>query len=196
MTLVELQAEVIILTNRPDLVAMTLSAVKSATLKAHQSDFYPRDIYETGVSFATAEYEHDFEVTTFIPLFRAIKFARIYDNVGNTPLQLFDIISPENVLDSYAQARTDVCYLGGAEIHFKAAATFQYILFGCYVNPNLVDIDYNSWIASYHPWAIIYEAAAIVFRATGNTEKFASMRDLAKDEYRNLMVNNIQAVGY
>ena len=196
MNLAELQAAVILETNRPDLTARTLQAVQSATLKAHQSDFFPRDIFESGIAFATSAYEQDLEVTTFVPRFRAIKYARIFDNIGNTPLEMFDIISPENILDSYSQARTNVCYLGGLEIHFKAKNEFQHILFGCYLNPIIAVSTFTSWIADNHPFAIVYEAAAIIFRSTGNTEKFQSMRDLARDEYRNLSVNNIQAVGY
>ena len=50
MTLAELIAEVYLLTNRPDRVAMTTSAVKAATLKAHKSDFFSKDIHEIPLS--------------------------------------------------------------------------------------------------------------------------------------------------
>ena len=56
MTLNELIAEVYTITNRPDLVAQTLMAVRSATLKLHQSDYYYKDIFETGFQFTSAEY--------------------------------------------------------------------------------------------------------------------------------------------
>ena len=196
MTLTELQAAVILETNRPDLITRTLQSVQSATLKAHQSDFYPRDIFETGLNLNDELYEHDFEVTTFIPRFRAIKYFRHYDNIGSVPGAFFEVISPENVLDSYNCTRTNVCYLGGAEIHIKSPIKFQYTLFGCYINPDISVGSYDSWIATYHPFAIIYEAAAMIARSTGNTDKFKSLRDLAVDEYLNLSVNNIQAVGY
>jgi hypothetical protein len=196
MTLTELIAAVIVETNRPDLTAKTLQAIQSATIKAHQSDFFPRDVFESGIAFTSEEYEQDFEVKTFIPQFRALKYVRIYDNTNSVPGAFFDIIDPINALDSYKLARTNVAYLGGAELHFKALAKFQHMLFGCYLNPIVTETGYTSWIAVDHPFAIVYEAAAVIARSTGNTEKFASMRDLAKDEYRNLSVNNIQAIGY
>lgn len=196
MNLAELQAAVIALTNRPDLTALTLSAVQSATLKAHQSDFFPRDIYETGLSFSTAEYEQDFEVFSFIPRFRAIKYARIYDNDNSLPGLFFELVDPINVLDSYNTARTQVMYLGGAEIHFKATAEFQYALFGCYLNPDITSLTFTSWIADYHFDAIVYEAAAIIFRSTGNLEKFRSMRELVAEQYQLLKINNILAAGF
>jgi hypothetical protein len=196
MNLAELQAAVIALTNRPDLTALTLSAVQSATLKAHQSDYFPRDIYETGLSFFQPEYEHDFEVFTFIPRFRAVKYARVYDNANSTPGVFFELIDPANVLDSYNTARTNVMYLGGTEIHFKALAQFQYMLFGCYLNPDIASGTFTSWIADYHFDAIVYEAAAIIFRSTGNLEKFRSMRELVSEQYQLLKINNVLAAGF
>jgi len=44
MSLAQLSTDVIALTKRPDLVAETTLAVKMATLKAHNSDYYPRDL--------------------------------------------------------------------------------------------------------------------------------------------------------
>ena len=54
MTLEELQNEVILLTSRPDLVDRTLQAVKSATLKMHQREFWRRDLREVGIQFDAA----------------------------------------------------------------------------------------------------------------------------------------------
>lgn len=195
MNLAELQAEVILQTNRPDLVDLTLSAVKAATLKAHQTDFYPRDIYETGVSFSTSLYEQDFEVATFIPRFRAIKFARVYDNASGTPKQIFELIDPINVLDTYNSARLNIMYLGGAEIHFKCSDQFQHILFGCYLNPDVTTETFISWVADLYPYTIIYEAAAIVFRSIGQTDKARGARELAGEAYQLLRLNNVLAAG-
>jgi hypothetical protein len=196
MNLAELQAEVILITSRPDLVELTLSAVKAATLKAHQSDYYPKDIYETGLSFSTAEYEHDFEVTTFIPRFRAIKYARKYDNTNSEPGAFFELLDPINVLDHYGVARTEVCYLGGNEIHFKSSTEFQYALFGCYLNPDTATATFTSCVAINHPWAIIHEAARRIFMHTGNAEKARAQRELIAEEYALLRQGNILAAGF
>ena len=195
MNLAELQAEVIAITNRPDLVTQTLAAVQAATLKCHQADFWPKDIYETGVSFSSSLYEQDFEVRTFIPLFRAIKFARVYDNTDSEPLQFFTIIDPANVLDSYNQARTDVCYLGGSEIHFKCSIQFQHMLFGCYNNPTVTEVGYSSWIAVDYPWAIIHEACRRIFMITGQDKKLKASSDEFAEQLQLLRINNISAQG-
>ena len=196
MNLAELQAEVISITARPDLTAMTLAAVKAATLKAHLSDFYPKDVYETGLAFTTAEYEQDFEVKTFIPRYRAINYARKYDNSSGTPGDFFTLIDPRNVLDSYGVARTNVCYAGGEEIHFKSSTEFQHALFGCYVHPIVTDGGYTSWIAVEHPYAIIHDAARRIFMNIGNEKKAQGQQVLLAEEYRLLQIGNIVAVGY
>ena len=49
----DLLSDVYAVTNRPDLVADTKLAVRTATLKAHRSDFYPKDLFETGLTFST-----------------------------------------------------------------------------------------------------------------------------------------------
>jgi hypothetical protein len=54
-TFSELCSEVHTLTNRPDLVNETKLAVKAATLKLHQKDFFYKDISEQGVSFSPSQ---------------------------------------------------------------------------------------------------------------------------------------------
>jgi hypothetical protein len=137
MTLTELQTAVYEITNRPDLVAKTLSAVQSATLKAHHSDYYYKDIYEAEVDFTTELYEPDFEFRTFVPRWRAAKYFRKYNHTTGVPGIFFDKISPENALDSYAQAQTNVWYGAGEIIHFKSSTEERYILMGCYRHPDI-----------------------------------------------------------
>lgn len=196
MNLTELQAAVVEITGRPDLTTMTLSQVKAATLKVHLTDFYKKDIYETGLSFATAEYEQDFEVKTFIPRYRAIKYARKYDNDSGEPGIFFGIVDPVNVVDSYGVARTDICYAGGEEIHFKSSTEFQYALFGCYIHPDVVTETYTSWIAVEHPYVIVHEACRNIFSITGNKQKSADQRELFAEALRLMQQANIVEVGY
>ena len=76
MTLTELQDEVYTITKRPDLIAETLLAVRQSTLALHQSDFFWRDLAETGISFTTAAYLQEIEYRSILPRFRAIKYLR------------------------------------------------------------------------------------------------------------------------
>lgn len=195
MTLTELQQEVYTLTNRPDLVAETLLAVRQSTLALHQSDFFWRDLQETGISFPTSAYTQELEYRSIIPLFRAIKYLR-KANADSTVGAFFTVVSPESVLDSYSVDRTDVCYAAGASIEMKSSTQFQYAVLGYYANPNITPGAYNSWIALDHPYAIVFEAAEKVFKMIGKSEEFAAYKLLRDEEKQRLMMTNIQVSGY
>ena len=196
MTLTELQNEVYILTNRPDMVNETLSAVRAATLKLHQADYFYKDLFETGVVFSTAEYKQQLEYRNLIPLWRSLKYIRKTDVQGSETGAFFDIIVPENVLDDYHLNRVDVCYVAGSVIQMKSSTQVQYILLGCYVNPDITVSGYNSWIALDHPYAIVYEAAATIFKSIGEDTSSTAMRQLAMEYLAEVKISNIQAQGY
>lgn len=196
MTLNELIAEVYTITNRPDLVAQTLTAVRSATLKLHQSDYYYKDLRETGVSFTTAEYTQQIEYRTLFPKWRALKYVRKTDSAGTDTGKFLDIILPENVLDDYKINRNDVAYVAGDVIQIRSSTELQYILLGRYDNPDITQANYNSWIALDHPYAIIFEAASTVFKMIGDTDQFAAYTGLAGMQLVELRNSNILAQGY
>lgn len=196
MTLSELIQEVYTLTNRPDLVGLTLTAVRAATLKMHQSDYYYKDIVETGISFSSAEYLQQIEYRTILPRWRALKYIRKTDVTGTEQGKILDLVQPETVLDSYNLNRSDVCYVAGSVVQIRSSTQLQYALLGCYLNPDITEATYNSWVALDHPYAIVYEAASAVFKAIGDTDQFAAFNQLAGLQILELRGSNIQAQGY
>lgn len=195
MTLTELQAEVITITKRPDRTAETLLAVRQATLALHQSDYFYKDMYETGISFSSSAYLQELEYRPILPLFRSLKYLRKSDSLG-TPGAFFEVVQPESVLDGFGYQRTDICYAAGASIEIKSSTQFQYALLGCYLNPDITSVGFNSWIAIDHPYAIVMQAAEKVFKMTGKTEEFAAYKLLRDEEVMRLKMSNIQASGY
>lgn len=196
MTLTELRQEVYNLTNRPSLVAETLTAIRSATLKLHQLDYFYKDIFETGVAFSSAEYLQQIEYRTLIPKWRALKYIRKTDSSGTDQGTFYEVIAPETVLDSYKVNRENVCYVAGSIVQIRSSEQLQYCLLGCYVNPDITESSYSSWIALDHPYAIIFEAAAIVFKMIGDTDKFTAYTGLAAIQAAEVRLSNIQPVGY
>lgn len=196
MTLTELIAEVYTITGRPDRVAETSSAIKSATLRAHQSDFYYQDIYETGISFSSPEYFQQLDYRLLLPRWRALKYLRKYDAVGGVAGTILRIIPPEMLLDDYSVERTDIAYAAGALLQIKSSTKEQYFLLGCYINPDITDAGYSSWIAVAHPYAIIYEAAAAVFKATGKDEEASTYKQISAEQIAMLRMDSIQAMGF
>jgi hypothetical protein len=195
MTLAELQAAVIEITNRPDLVAKTLSAVQSATLKVHQLDYFYKDIYEAEIDFTEAMFEPDFEYRTFIPRWRAGKYFRKYDHDNAIPGIFFEKLSAENALDSYSVARVDVWYGAGEIIHLKSSTEERYVLMGCYRHPDVTESTFDSWIAREHPYAIVYGAAQTIFRLIGKTDESKGMAQEVAEHYRTVTVSGIKEEG-
>lgn len=199
MTFDELVTEVYALTNRPDLVAETKLAVKSATLKAHQTDFYSKDLYETGVEFAASEYIQSLDVYTLISNFRAPSYIRRMEDDGtdtDTEEGMIEIITPLEVLDSYGANRTDVAYMAGRMIEIRSSVEFSTMMLGCYVLPIITENEYSSWIAALYPFAIIREAARTVFKTIANDEQAATYEQLVAEEYVLLKMSNLATTGY
>lgn len=188
--------EVYKLTNRPDLIAETELAVKQATLKGHQSDYFYKDILETAIDFGSSSYFQTLAIKGLVPRYRALKWARKYDAVGEVAGKFFDLVLPEQTLDSYNQNRTDIVYAAGDVLQFRSSTEFQYILFGCYENPSLIPASYSSWIARDHQFYVILEATRLVFKTIGYDEQEATYNRMAMEQMAELKLSNIVAGGY
>jgi len=193
-TFAELCSDVYTLTNRPDLVSETKLAVKAATLKAHQMDFFYKDLYEVGVQFSTSDYIQALEYRTISPRYRALKYIRKTD-VAGTPGDFLSVITPALSLDRYGYQREDICYAAGEVIQIKSSTSIQYILFGCYRNPDITETSYDSWIALDHPYAIVYEAAATVYKQIGQDEQAAMFKKLTDEQFMMIKQSSIEAEG-
>ena len=196
MNLSELQQEVYTITNRPDLVARTQSAIRASTLQLHQSDFWFKDLFETGIVFSLAAFLQQLEYRTLIPRWRSLKYIRKTDAQGTDNGKFLDVVVPELVLDNYNLNRNDVCYMTGDVIQIRSSTELQYIFLGCYLNPDITLTGYSSWIAIDHPWAIIYEAANQIFKQIGKQEEWQAYKIMAAEQKQAIVVSNTQAVGY
>lgn len=195
MTLTELQNEVYAITNRPDLADRTLSAIRAATLKIHQADYFYKDLRETGISFPTEDYLQQFEYRTLFPLWRSLSYLRWTDANGYPQGAFFDIKSPTNVIDDYKANIPNVCYVAGAVVQIRSALPIQYALLGYYVNPDITISGYSSWVALDHPVAIIYAAAAQVFKSIGKDSEWQVWTVQANEQLQEVKISNIEARG-
>ena len=188
-------SDVYALTNRPDLVGETAVAVKAATIKAHQSDDYIKDLFETAIQFSTSEYFQALDYKSVIPLWRKPRYLRIYDATGATPGSFLTYVEPEKVVDSFGANRTDIFYVAGAEVQIRTLAQQQYFLIGCYVNPDITTTGYRSWIADDHRYAIVYEAVATIFKTVGYDEQNAVYKAMVTEQIQLLKQHAITGIG-
>lgn len=196
MTFQEIYDEVILITKRPDLVDQTKQKIRSATIKAHHSDFYYKDLVEVPVQFTNIFFLQSFIPTEVVPQFRMAKYIRLWQggiegDVGKflTPIQI------ENSLDLYKNIKTDVFYMAGQLLQIRGACTLDKVLFGCYVNPVVTpEISYSSWVANEQPYAIIYEAARQIFKSISYTEQANEFSGLVGEEYAELKLSYVESV--
>lgn len=191
----QLKADVMTLTNRPDLSAETELAIRQATLKAHHSDYYPKDLYETGIRFSEPALLQDLEYKQLIPRFRALRYIRKTD-VSNADLEFIEILDAGTLLDSYKRDKDNVCYLAGEVLHIRSSTPLEYVFFGCYIHPLTSPDSYKSWIADEFPFAIVYEAAATVFKTIGFDEQAAAFKQLSSEHLMEMRNSSILAQGY
>lgn len=197
MTLTELQNEVIALTKRPDLSTMINTAVKAATLKLHQMEFFSKDLVETTIDMGTAAYTQSYSYITAYPQWRAISYIRKIDLTTNLPYDPpLEILTPTAILDAYSATKVDIVYEAGRVLQFTFKEPVQKIQVGYYANPVVTDAGYSSWIAISYPYAIVFDAAATIFKSIGFGDMEASMRLLTGEQKQLLLQNNIQIEGY
>jgi hypothetical protein len=196
MTYAELLEEVYTLTKRADRTAETASAVKAATLKAHQSDFYSKDLYETGINLGELAYRHSYDYIALFDNFRTFKYFKRVEDQNDDVGKFLDIITVDEVLDSYGNNRTDIAYVAGRVLEIRSSVEFQYALIGFYANPIVRTGAYSSWVAQMYPYAIVYEAARTVLTALGQQEEANGMAALVREQYQILRASSLTDVGY
>ena len=133
---------------------------------------------------------------TLIPLWRSAKYIRKYDNLNSVPGIILDPLDSDQILDQYKIEKTDVYYTSGAFLNIKSSTKEQYYLLGCYLNPNITETGYNSWVAKDHPYAIVFDAAATVFKAIGKDEEAAAYKRLVEEQMQMIKISNIIQQGY
>lgn len=198
-----LVADVMTITNRADLIAETQLAVKSATLQAHRQDFFFKDLKEYAIQYDTKDFLQVIGYRTLFPQYRSLSYLRKFDPTDSITAaaaqngKFFEIISPQEVLDSYGYNRPDVCYVAGSVIQIRSSTAIQYSLIGIYESPIVTNAEtYNSWIALDFPYAIVYAAASqIMGSILKNSAGYNINNTLATIEYEELRKTNILAGG-
>lgn len=200
----ELIANIITLTNRPDLIGETALALRKATMKAHQADFWKSDVVIcpqytlpipiTDPAAPSSRYVIPLNDPVNFALLRKVAWIKEYINpAGQSPNPFisgwdtligtygraqrqanYDECSPESVVDSYNMERTNYWYQAGKQVALRTFAPIQYAVIGYYAYPNVTPVSYNSWIGNEFPDILVEEAASTVFRMIGKVDESAA----------------------
>jgi hypothetical protein len=141
------------------------------------------------------------------PLYRSLKYLRKFDPnaTAYTPGYdtngvggFFTIRTPDEILDSYNQQLSDICYVAGEVIQIKSSTPIEYCLIGVYLNPVVATAEtYKSWISDEAYYAVVYKAVSILYGSVlNNPAKMRSNQQLAQEEFVMVRNSNIIAEGY
>lgn len=193
MNFAQLQAEVLDIVKRPDLVSRVETAIKAATLKMHHSNFFYKDLIEVPVQFTTPGFIQNFVPSELLPNFRKAKYIRVWQGgTQGRPGPFLQHIQIENSVDSYNYIKDNVFYMAGTKLQIRTPYALQHVLFGAYVHPVVTPKeDYKSWIADEYPYAIIYEAVRTIYRSIGFTEQANEFGQLAAEVLSEITISSI-----
>lgn len=181
-TFAELYAATLEQTKRPELQAITETAVRTAVLRAHHVDFFSRDL-KTGILTYTVSNSAQFydfpNISTTMPQLRTISHIYETSELG-TPVNKLDFCAPDDMLDECSQLKTGVYHQLGDTLRTYTLATTGRMEVYYYANPLITgNTVLQSWIADAYKDEVARWAAAIVFTRSG----FIEMANKYNDDY-------------
>lgn len=192
-TFADMETLVLAQTKRPDIGPTTAAAIRTATLRAHHVDFFPRDMAEGSLLYtpsSTAIFYPFSNVSSMLPRVRSIKFIQGLDNVTSVPVEALEYRDADDLYDSDGNRRQSVYTLIGDTVRiFPQLATGVASAF-YYQNPNVNGLEYSSWIADTYPDELAQWAAAIVFARTGFTEMANDFQRTYVQPFREMLIDS------
>lgn len=175
-TFQNMRDRVIEYTKRPELTALTDNAIKMATLRAHQVDFFPRDQQNQVLTYIIPTGNQLFvdipTIFTTIPLLRTPDFMQSEDLITLQPTENLEHVTEfKNFYDEYNVLKSSVFTQMGEALRARfAGATGRARLF-YYKNPDVAVATYASWIADLHQEELAMWAAGIIWARSGFQEQ-------------------------
>ena len=191
-TLSEMQELVVAQTRRPEISSITDAAIRTATLRAHHTDFFPRDLASYQLSYApSSSVFYDFtNVSNTIARLRSFKHIQSTDAVTGSPTEQLEYRDADDLYDSDGNRRGSVYTLLGDTLRIYPSSVTGVATAFYYANPNLAGLQYSSWIADTYPDEVAMWAAAIVFARTGFAELANQMSEQHIKPFKDLLVSS------
>jgi hypothetical protein len=174
-TFLDMQSQVNVYTKRPELVSLTDSAIRMATLRAHQVDFFSRDQLNGALAYTVPSsgqpYVDIAGIYTTFPKLRTPDFMQSLDATTLYPSENLEyVVDFKNFWDEWNILRSSVFTLLGSTLRMSSAANTGRLQLYYYGNPDVTTLGYSSWIADLYKEELAMWAAAIVWMRSGFQE--------------------------
>jgi hypothetical protein len=192
-TFAELESLVIEQTRRPEISSVTKAAIRTATLRAHHTDFFPRDLASGPLTYTLSSIAqfYDFpNISQTLLRLRSLKLIHGIDAVTSVPVEQLEFREADDLFDADGNRRPHIYTLVGdtLRIYFSAPTGAATAFF--YQNPQTSEAQYSSWIADTYPDELAAWAAGIVFARTGFTEMAQQFQELHVRPFKELLISS------
>ena len=192
-TFAELESLVIEQTRRPEISSVTKAAIRTATLRAHHTDFFPRDLASGPLTYTLSSIAqfYDFpNISQTLLRMRSLKLIHGIDAVTSAPVEQLEFREADDLFDQDGNRRPHIYTLVGdtLRIYFSAPTGAATAFF--YQNPQTSEAQYSSWIADTYPDELAAWAAGIVFARTGFTEMAQQFQELHVRPFKELLISS------
>ena len=191
-TIASLTSLVVEQTKRPEIGPITLAAIKSAILRAHHTDFFPRDLREANLPYALTGAQpvfHDFSNLSLLAQnLRSVKTLYSIDPVTLAHVEKLEYRELDDLYDSNGALRPGVYSLLGDTLrcYFQVWTGAAQLIYYC--NPSFTSTTVSSWIADTYPEEIAAWAAGIVFARTGFAEMAQGFQELHVKPFKETLI--------
>jgi hypothetical protein len=179
-------------TRRPELQDITAAAVRTATLRAHHTDFFPRDLAShllTYVPSNTVYYDFS-NLSSSLPRLRSMKHCQSISVQDGTPVEQLEYREQDDLYASDGTRRPHVYTLLGDTLRIYPQLPTGQLMTFYYQNPNTAGLQYSSWIANMYPDELAAWAAAVVFARSGFAEMAQQFMELHVNPFRSMLVES------
>lgn len=193
-TIASLTSLIVEQTRRPEIPAVTLAALKAAVLRAHHTDFFPRDIRTSrlvySVPAAVPAYQDFPNISTQLPGLRNFDAVIGVDAVTSVEVEKLEYRELQDRHQADGTQRISMYNLLGDTLrcYFKMWTGALDVYY--YKNPLFTSTDVTSWIVETYPDEIVSWAAGIVFARTGFTEQAQAYQELHVKPFKELLINS------
>jgi hypothetical protein len=192
-TFAEMEALVIGQTRRPEVAAITQAAIRTATLRAHHTDFFRRDLAIGTLSYtpSSSALYYDFpDLSTLLARLRSIQLMQSVEPGTLAATEQFEYRELQDLYDSDNVLRTSMYTMIGDTLRVYPDSVTGRLDVYYYSNPITASVGYSSWIANEYPDELAMWAAAIVFARTGFAEMAADFQKTHIAPFKELLISS------
>ena len=178
-------------TRRPEVPLVTQAAIRTATLRAHHTDSFPRDLASGLLTYTpySSAGSYDFpSVSATLPRVRSFQLVQSVDTVTSAPVETLEYRELQDLYTADNVQRLSMYTLIGDTLRVYPQSATGSLLAYYYSNPVTTSEGYSSWIADTYPDELAMWAAAIVFARTGFAEMAADFQRTHVQPFKELLV--------